>query len=158
MGSLKYIYFISHRWCLQNFLGSNFRLMTDCRLMGSQVNWIKFNIKYGHHEYPAECVKKIWFLKYKASCLKPKGTQILTVKIYFMLFLICFHSRHFHMLCMTEWTVTQTSLTTQSLPYGGAGLLHSNWLVRKSAPIQCVWEAHENAGISDEVAVWQEGL
>lgn len=77
-------------------------------------------------------LQSVWGKKYGlCNTRHAERTQILTVKIYFMLFYICSCSRHFHVVCMSEWTVRQASLTTQSLPYGAAGPLCSKWLLKK---------------------------
>lgn len=94
----------------------DFRLMTDCRLMGAQVNWLKFNIKYGQGS-PQGLWKQSGLLTYKAGCLKPKGTQTLTVRTVFYFVLDKFCSRHFDMVCMTGGTAGHTSPTSLSGPY-----------------------------------------
>lgn len=82
----------------------DFRLMTGCRLMSTQVNGTKVQHQIRTRD-PAGFVgkkpKETGLLKYKAVCLKTKGTQISTVKSCSLLF--C--SGDFEMVCMTERTV-----------------------------------------------------
>lgn len=64
----------------------DFRLMTGCRLMGTQVNGTKVQHQIrtrdpaGFVEKKTKKNKETGLLKYKAGCLKTKGTQISTVK------------------------------------------------------------------------------
>lgn len=77
--------------------------MTDCKLTGTQVNGIKFNIKYGQGTLQGLwLVETIWFVEIQGWLSKTKRNSNIDCQNHVVLNVFC--SRQFDTACMTGWT------------------------------------------------------